>query len=310
MLVNGGRLGEADTVFEGSGSIMTPDRPLAFMHIPKAAGTSIRTAIAEATERLPAPYTIDLHHMGQIRRPDLIAPELRKRLVLHPDELRGQTGFLSGHFSLSTLIAGWRRAQYITLFREPVCRILSHWLFCRAVSDQKILPWGEEWSTIMRSARGSLMEFLEPGPAVPQTDNLILRMLLRPHSKIPETRLIDRREDDDLLAEARDRLSYFSYVDVVENRKLPANLAGWIGRPLNIRSLNERPEMPANLQRDLLADLDDAGFDALRLRSRLDRVLWRQIVRERMPGTDPDELATRTLARYMLALPRRLGATA
>src|SRR5947209_8363821 len=102
--------------------MLTPERTLAFMHIPKSAGTSIRAAIAEATGQPVARYGIDIHHLGRICRPDLIAPECA--VVLHSDQLRGETGFLSGHFSLSTLLGGWPGAEYITVLREPVSRIL------------------------------------------------------------------------------------------------------------------------------------------------------------------------------------------
>lgn len=284
-----------------------PSRPLAFMHVPKAAGTSITTALCEALGRSRITQQFDLHHMGAISRPDLISPECRRVVCLDPSALPDPSaGILAGHFSLSTFHVWRRDAEVMTVFREPVTRILSHWLFCRTATDEMLAPWGEEWFAIMRQARGSLMEFLEAGPASPQTDNLMLRMLLRPHPKIPDLGLIDPRDDCELLATASDKLACLSFTDVIENPAFPRNLAAWLARPLCIHSLNERTEIPAERRRDLLADFDDDGFERLRSSSRLDFALWARVVAVRMPGVDPAELANRTLARYMLALPRYL----
>lgn len=283
------------------------DRPVALMHVPKAAGTSLTSALGATLGLARSRFHLDLHHFGPIRRPEAMAADCRQSVCFAPEELRGEDTMVAGHISLSTLLEGRSDSQYITVFREPLVRIVSHWVFCRAVTDAHAEPWGHEWSAVMRQSRGSLLDFLLPETGIAQSDNLIVRMLLRPHPLIPESGAIDPRHDEVLLAEAHDRLNRFSFADVIENPAIEANMAAWFGRPFRMEKLNEAPRIPSTLARDLSLDLTEEGFALLEARSRLDRVLWSRIAGSRLPGVDIEAMRTRTISRYLVQAAKSLS---
>ena len=217
-----------------------------------------------------------------------------------------EKGFVAGHISLSTLLAGRPESQLVTILREPISRILSHWLFCRAATDAQLEPWGSEWSIIVQQSRGSLMDFLTAPMGASQSDNLMLRYLLRPHTMIPEAGFIDERHDDALLAEAVDRLRSFSLVDVSENPVLEINLGRWFGGPMDLPHLNQASEIPPTLRRDILVDLTDATFALLRHRARLDLALWTIVFQRFAPDAAIQQIQQRALTRDIVRLSRLL----
>ena len=284
-----------------------PERRVAFMHIPKAAGTSLTVAMANRLGLPRSKFHFDWHHFGRLERLDLIQPDCRASVCSDPSELLAEEGFVAGHISLSTLLVGRPASQLLTVLREPVCRILSHWLFCRAVTDAQLEPWGPEWAAIVHQSRGSLMDFLAKKTGAPQSDNLTLRMLLRPHPLIPDADFIEERHDDVLLDEALDRLERFSVVDVIENPNFEINLSTWFGAPVALPYLNEAPEIPPTLRRDLLADLPDSTFARLKHRSRLDLEVWTNVFRRLAPDTDLTAIRQRTISHNIARFSRLLG---
>jgi hypothetical protein len=290
-----------------------PNRPVAYMHVPKAAGTSTTRMLALALKIPRSRFQFDRYHFGRIKRPELIAPDCRARVCFDPSELLTEKNFLAGHFSLSTLIEGCPTAQYISTFREPVSRILSSWLFNRRVTDEQIEPWGDEWAAIMHQARGTLMDFLAPPTGGPQSDNMTVRMMLRPHPLIPEAGFIDPKDDEVLMAEAIAQLGRFSHVDIVSGLDLAEttasnpNVATWLGAPIADERLNEAPEMPLLTKAEILAQLRDSVVELLESRSRLDKQLWNYVAAKCMLKMDSGDDTRRTVMKYVVA-DRSLGA--
>ena len=276
------------------------------MHIPKTAGTSLTHAIANRLGLRRSKFHFDRHHFGRLDRPDLIQPGRRAAVCFEPSALAKEEGFIAGHISLSTLLEGRPEAQLVTILREPVSRILSHWLFCRAVTDAQLEPWGPEWSTIVQQSRGSLMDFLTASTGASQSDNLTLRYLLRPHPLIPEAGFIDERDDDALSAEALDRLRRFSLVDVSENPVLEINLGRWFGGPMDLPYLNEASEIAPTVRRGVLVDLRDS-FALLQHRARLDLAIWAKVFRRLAVDVDVRGVQQGTLTRNIVRLIVRLS---
>ncbi len=139
------------------------------------------------------------------------------------------------------------------------------------------------------------MEFLAVKEIAAQTDNQALRMLLSPHSLIPEEDFIDERHDATLVKEAMARLGRFAFVDLTENAGFEANLAKWLGRPIDRRKLNETNISPQLLKAPLINELTEDAWKLLDARSRLDLILWRAIAEKRVSQLAPELLRIRTI---------------
>jgi hypothetical protein len=203
-----------------------------------------------------------------------------------------------GHISLSTLRAASPSAQVLTILREPTSRLFSHWLFWRQLADDFLAVWGS-WADLVRRARRPLARFITDPRLACQTDNLTVRMLLWPHPLIPNDGFIERRHDSQLVSEAMTRLSELSFVDVVENEAMPDNLRNWLGRPLVYERMNETSGMPNDLRCPLDPELSPEVEDLVEERSRLDLVLWTNMVTNRLGGEDPGNLRSRTISTNM-----------
>lgn len=102
-------------------------RPLRFLHIPKAAGTTFRRILErQCLGKRQFRFTIDI-------KSDL---ERYERL---PQNQRDSIAFYSGHNPIITGIDSADQATTITLLREPVSRVVS---YCKYVYEGKG-PYGE-----------------------------------------------------------------------------------------------------------------------------------------------------------------------
>ncbi len=163
----------------------------------------------------------------------------------------------------------------VTVLREPVSRLLSHWMFWRKQQDDALAGWGG-WGDYVRQARRPLGEFIAEPQVAAQTDNMTLRMLLWPHPMVPPDGFIDPAHDAELLREARRRLDGFALAEIVEGPIAP-RLAAWLGRDFTYQRLNETADMPESQRTPLDRQLDAATLALLDDRSRLDLALWRGI---------------------------------
>jgi hypothetical protein len=282
-------------------------RPLAFMHVPKTAGTSLAAALID-TLRPRAPIGgFDRVLFGDYEDFPSLHEEIRRVVYLSPDAMPAEADLVAGHIAYSSLRQRYPDAQLITVLREPFSRVLSHWLYWRGLSDETLAPWGS-WADRVRQSHLSLAEFLSSRLLACHLDNLVVRMLLWPHRLIPIDDFIDPEHDRRLLAEAHGRLGGFSFVDVVENPELPGQLQRWLARPLASDRRNETGRVPEPLSRPLVAELTLEALDLLALRSRLDLELWRAVARRCLRGRDPDHLREQTLVRNAAHYAMLMGA--
>ena len=73
--------------------------------------------------------------------------------------IRRISDFIAGHIAFSSLRQRYGSANYLTVLREPLSRILSHWLFWRTVPDDDLARFGA-WADYVRRAREPLKDFL------------------------------------------------------------------------------------------------------------------------------------------------------
>ena len=272
---------------------------VAFMHIPKTAGTSLVLALYRALAPTAAVTGFDRLLFGDYTEFETFDAPTRAAIHLGPRSLPG-ADFVAGHFALSTLMGRYPAARIMSVLREPRSRLLSLWLYWRSHCDEQLAGWGT-WADRVRLARQPLETFLCARAVACQTDNMITRALLWPHPLIPDGGFIERDDEPWLLADARRRLAHLSFIDVVEAPGWEARLRTWLGKSLDLARFNETARMPPGLRSDLAHELTPAAFDALAARSRIDAQLWTAVAAGRL-GTDADavreEAWVRTVARH------------
>lgn len=283
-----------ETSFDGT-------RSLAFMHIPKTSGTALMSTLTADVEPSAVVRGFDLCLFGAFRQFDTFDATERERIYHAPSALPAESKLILGHFAFSTLRHAYPNAQIMTVLRDPIARLLSHWMFWRKHTDDLLQPFGS-WADVIRHSRLSLASFLKLPILACQVDNLILRMLLWPHPLIREDQFIDPVDDEQLLSDAVARLNAFDFVDVIENVDFARNLENWMGQKLSYKSENETRDIPLQFRTPLHLELKPEAYALLMLRSRLDLRLWQIVVKQRLPGYDSTALREQStlaaVARY------------
>jgi len=275
--------------------------PLVFMHIPKTAGTSLVHALRAAVQPRREVGGHDRCLFGPFTGFNTMDPQERAGIYERLEDMPADGDMVAGHISLSTLRAVYPAGRMMTVLRDPMSRLLSHWLFWRQQSDEALRPVGG-WADYVRKSREPLADFLGDPSIAFQTDNLALRMLLWPHRLIAADAFIDPADDEALVWEATKRLHAFDFVDIVESGDLQANLAAWLGRDLPVARLNETSAVPPAFRTPLHREFTAAAHEALVARSRLDLRLWMSVAAMRLNGADAAALRERVIlsnvARY------------
>jgi hypothetical protein len=208
---------------------------LGYLHMPKAAGTSIRAAIASYYDSAETvPYSFDRHLFGDDPRIDEVGEPL---FLGQPDELRG-FNYMEGHWALPTMAAAFDLADIVCVLREPRARFLSHYTFWRGWPDSMHELW--EPYAAAKFAQLSLSDYCREPAIAHQADNLVTRLILGPHPLAPNDAHIDAGDIDVVAAEACRRLDELGYVDVLERGdQVYRDLEAWFGSPLERQRLNE-----------------------------------------------------------------------
>jgi len=99
--------------------------PLAFMHIPKSAGTALTNALLRLE-----PYQNEIHGwdrslLGAYDEFDTWDQGRRPWLFLSPDEITEGKNFISGHIGYSSIKKRYSDAYIFTIIRNPFSRLLS-----------------------------------------------------------------------------------------------------------------------------------------------------------------------------------------
>jgi len=127
-------------------------RPLVFMHVPKTSGMSITRGLATALAPTVAVGGFDYSLFGFSRDFSSLQDDLRCQIYTSPESMPKHANFVAGHISISTLTKAYPTAQRLTVLREPVSRVLSHWLYWRQLTEPELAPWGD-WADFVSTRR-------------------------------------------------------------------------------------------------------------------------------------------------------------
>jgi hypothetical protein len=271
-------------------------KPLIFMHVPKCSGTSLIQALVAAGTARSAFSGFDGTLFGDFADFESFSEQLRLSIYLNAHDLPKRIIFVAAHMSFSTLSRGFPGGQLLTLLREPVSRLLSLWLFWRSHTDEQLRDWGQ-WGDRVRNSRRPLVDFLGAREIACQTDNQLLRMLLWPHALIPKDDFIDGRHDAALVQAATERLTRFSFLDLIENQTFESNLANWLGRSIALGRFNQTANIPQSLKAPMADQLTDEAWALLEARSRLDLKLWLALAAARVPQINTGLLRREAMAK-------------
>jgi hypothetical protein len=243
---------------------------LAYLHFPKAAGTSVRAALGsyyppEAT----VPWSFDRVLFGGFDRLD----EVREPVFLGgPSEIQGY-GYMEGHWSLPTILAAFDPTDVVCVVREPRARLLSHYTFWRSWPQWMHDLWAPYEAAAL--ATRPLSEFLSDPRIAHQADNLCTRLLLGEHPLAPPDAFL--LDPEAAAAEACARVDSLGYADVLERgAAMYSGLEAWFGSPLSRERLNETDLMGGEPV-DIPDFTDRATLELLHARTAADRLVWHHV---------------------------------
>ncbi|HZF77468.1 MAG TPA: hypothetical protein VE033_16700 [Acetobacteraceae bacterium] len=247
-------------------------------------------AVAEGLRRALSPRRsvvgYDRSVFGTFDEFDTIHPELRRTICLDPTDLDPDADLVTGHMALSTLRARFREHRRFTILREPRSRLLSLWLYWRALPSATLSFWGT-WAERARQSHRPLLDFLTVPEVACQTDNQVTRLLLWPHELIPDWGFIPRDADAVLLDAARRALSTLDYVGLSEDPDLDRRVGDFLGSAFSRPRVNETPSLKPEHRPVLAHEMNVPTLEALFQRTRLDAALWSEVVRAAMPRQNP-----------------------
>ena len=246
---------------------------IAFLHIPKSAGSSISIGLENSAFTNTAWGLFDETFFGGFSDFDSLQEATRKRLVHLPGtHIDPNWEAVSGHMALPTIKRLFPRHRIFTVLREPRTRLVSHWLFWRALGDEERSKWGN-WTPRIALADGPLGSFIQTPEIASHTDNITVRMLLGPHPLIPLEGFIDPSSDERLLKEARLALEGIELVGITEDRLLNSKISAFTGHDFELPRVNVT-EHPVKSRPDVSREFSENVMALLLARSRLDRALW------------------------------------
>lgn len=148
--------------------------------------------------------------------------------------------------------------------------------------------WGA-WADHVAHADCPLGEFLTNPHTASRTDNVVTRMLLGKHRLIPTGSYIPHEADVSLLADARRAVATLDFVGINEDKHLDRKISDFLKKPYDLPRTNVTLSADDSKQTDISKEMDPTTLEAIYSRSRLDRVLWDDVVRKL--SLDPASLA-------------------
>jgi hypothetical protein len=289
------------TVYASRPKASRREGPVAFMHIPKAAGSAITGGLRQALQPRREVFGWDLSNFGTFRDVDSFAPHVRRHIYPHVTDMPYDADFVTGHIAYSSISRRYPGIHFITVLREPLCRLMSFWMFQRSHGEAGVAPWGD-YGPQQRLAQRPLVEFLRNATVASETDNIVCRKLLWPNSLVPDDNFVHYKDDQAILLLALDKLSRFDFVEVLENTALVDNFSTWLDLPFKLCVANETLVIPPSHRTPFEQQLTEEACALMQYRCRLDRMLWEAVVKSKMPSVDVNHLRhihfTQNVARY------------
>lgn len=235
LLMNGVARGSNDSDREARGPVPAPD-PVVFIHVPKTSGTTVRGIV----ESQYPPDTV-VRIVGSGPRAGMIQLE-----EMDPERLLTLRA-VTGHMAYGVHRYLSRRARYVTMLRDPVDRIISHYYYVQTVQEPARPPGALD-------GVANLADYVTISPTAPLTNNEMTRLLggaVDDPGRLPTSETLKR---------AKRNLDGFAVVGLLErfdeSLLLMRRAFGWywpVYAPENVAS--ERPlvdEVPPEI-RDLIA---------------------------------------------------------
>jgi hypothetical protein len=273
---------------------------LAYLHLPKSAGTSIRSALSSFyDESVTAPWSFDWILLGN----HPAAADVAQPILLGDGHELSAYRYTEGHWALPTLLNGFDAGDIACLLREPRARLLSHYTFWRSWTQAQHDAWGTYPAAAC--ARQPLGAFLDDPTVAHQADNLVARLILGEHPRIPFDAHIDPADVGDLASEACARLDQLGHVDLID-RGADAHSAfdEWFGEPLSRPRLNVT-DLEGGEPVDLDDLLDGATLRRLADRTAIDARIWSHVASRRgLTTTDADVVGDAAFAGSLGAIVR------
>ncbi|WP_029313102.1 hypothetical protein [Acidiphilium angustum] len=247
----------------------------------------------------------------------------RGSIFVDPMEIPADADVIAGHFARQTIESRFPGSNLITILREPRARLLSHWFYLGNYTDDVLALYGD-WGQTMALARCNLPEFISAPAIACHTDNLMTRMLLWPHDRVPPADFIAPQDDAMLITAARAAIDRFAFADVLENPAMHDRLIRFLRQTYGQtiwsrleRLIYARRAAPRNeaappkpgARQPMADELTDQCLSLLDQRSRLDRHLWRHVAARVLPQADLDALAETSYRRTVDRFDRLIAAS-
>lgn len=270
---------------------------IGYLHVPKAAGTSISEALLRAATAAVrddgrpvtiCPAVVDRSLFGTFDDFGSLAPDQRSMVFRGPIEDLAEYDVVKGHFDIRSLRAGRSDADITVLLREPRARLLSLYTYWRSWTEAEHESWGR-YDASRHAVRLGWAEFLEDRTIAPQIDNVAARLVLGPHPLVPVDGFIAEADAAQVSDDALEVLDRLGFVDVIENgAECWRRLGEWADLHLDVVARNEtRSE---DIVREVWRGASEPpALDALERRTAVDRQLWMAAARRHSP--DGEDLA-------------------
>jgi hypothetical protein len=283
------------------------DAPLCFLHLPKSAGTCVRAAL-EAT--LPdgalAPRRADSSPFCDFDAFDRLDEPARSLVAVGDSEIKalGAFPYVSGHFSLPTLLRVAPASNIATVLREPRARLLSAFLFLRL--SPLVEFWGPYGSGVLADAARSLEGCLSDPRYARATDNQVCRLVLHGDPRLEDGGFLAPHDVEDVAKAATMRLDQLGCVQVLERGSLWPDLSRFFGVLLaparaNVTDVSQAPE----------GALPIPGFDMatvlelIEQRTAADRLVYDVLLERRCEDPrDPPRIADAAFASQLIRFGR------
>lgn len=224
-----------------------PITPTGFLHLPKAAGSSIAVSLSECFGwEHRSPLAMDQRILGDFDDHASLAPDIAASLApTDPAALASaaaEAQLFIGHISLTTFRHLVPERRILTILREPRARLLSQHLFWCLRSEEENLRWGTFQT--QRLAEPGLRHYLEADEAAHTHDNLMCRLLVDetplcpPHAPIAAG---DHEQVADLAWSAVQRLGLVTFI---EHDHVWDQVSEFVGAPLTPMRVNETADHP------------------------------------------------------------------
>lgn len=237
------------------------ERTIIFLHIPKTAGTAIRDIVKGNYRKR------EIHNF-----PDIDAREAMEEFRRLPEEDRRRFRAVLGHMWFGLHEAIPRPAAYVTLLRDPVDRIVSHYHFVKGTPGHYL-----HWAVV--DGGMTLGQYISSGLST-EFDNGQTRLV---GGAVDEEQYPFGGCTEELFEKAVENLRrHFAVVGLQERfadtRTLFERLLGWRTRPVRRNVTPRRPPTDALPRRDR---------EIIESHNRLDRRLYQiagEIFEEQLAG--------------------------